>query len=115
MSQETRLITSQSRLQYWSEVFADRKQSGMKVDDYCQQNNISHDQYYYWLRKVRESAVDSMPCFAELKKPTSSSAFSDAEIFVPELTLRINNIVVSVNRSTDMQLLKRTLELIQNA
>lgn len=30
--------------------------SGKKVDDWCAANDISHHEYYYWLRKIRQVA-----------------------------------------------------------
>lgn len=35
--------------------------SGMTVKQWCAQNEISKDQYYYWLRKVREMAIENLP------------------------------------------------------
>ena len=34
--------------------------SGLKVKDWCMQNNISKDTYYYWLKKLREAACDTI-------------------------------------------------------
>ena len=46
----TKLATTQIRITEWAAIIKDCKSSGMKVDDYWQQHDISRDTYYYWLR-----------------------------------------------------------------
>ena len=50
---DTRLATNQIRLQQWAAIIHDRKESGLKVDDYCKLNNLSRNAYYYWLKSKR--------------------------------------------------------------
>ena len=54
---DTKLATQQIRIQQWAAIIKDRISSGLKVDDYCRQHDISRDAYYYWLRKVKEAAL----------------------------------------------------------
>ena len=49
----TKLATTQIRITEWAAIIKDCKSSGLKVDEYCQQHDISRDAYYYWLRKVK--------------------------------------------------------------
>lgn len=46
-----------NRIQQWASVIHDRQESGLKVDDYCEQHGLSRDAYYYWIRKVKEAAM----------------------------------------------------------
>ncbi len=46
-------VTQNVRLQQWTAIIQDRQASGLKVDDYCSEHNISRNAYYYWLRKVK--------------------------------------------------------------
>lgn len=48
------------RMTEWAARFADQKASGLKVRDWCMQNNISQDSYYYWKRVLKENVLDSM-------------------------------------------------------
>ena len=43
----------QYRIQTWINIFADCKQSGMTVQQYCDANQLSRDSYYYWYKKIR--------------------------------------------------------------
>ena len=64
----TREMTRQFRLQQWQDVFHDRKESGLTVNEYCQSHGIARDRYYYWLKVAREAAIEKAgPVFAELK------------------------------------------------
>lgn len=50
----------QLRLNEWTARFADQKASGLKVKDWCEQNSISHDAYYYWKRRLKDQLMDQM-------------------------------------------------------
>ena len=54
-------VKSQLKLEPWRKLIADCQSSGMTVKQWCAQNEISKDQYYYWLRKVREMTVENLP------------------------------------------------------
>ena len=53
----TKLATKEIRLNEWAGIIKSCRVSGLKVDDYCRQHDISRDAYYYWLRKVKEKAL----------------------------------------------------------
>ncbi|MCU0918682.1 MAG: transposase [Planctomycetes bacterium] len=38
----------------WEGHFEAQAKSGLRVEDYCQQNGITKHQFYYWKRQVRE-------------------------------------------------------------
>ena len=41
----------------WKEMIKDHKESGLPIRKWCEQNHISHGQYYYWLKIIREDAL----------------------------------------------------------
>ena len=53
---DTRLIAKKKQLESWAAIIHECKNSGIKTKDWLAENNISRDQYYYWLRLVREQA-----------------------------------------------------------
>ena len=55
------IVKSQVKLEHWRRLIAECQASGMQVKQWCIQNNVSKDQYYYWLRKVREISVECLP------------------------------------------------------
>ena len=54
-------VKSQLKLEHWRRLIAECQSSGMQVKQWCAENRISKDQYYYWLRKVREMAIENLP------------------------------------------------------
>ena len=54
-------VKSQLKLEHWRKLIAECQSSGMTVKQWCAQNEISKDQYYYWLRKVREVTLENLP------------------------------------------------------
>ena len=81
--------TMRMKLTYWAGIIKEARTSGMKISDWCDKNQISHRQYYYWHGKVihsayamaaenkllpektnvPEQALPSVPDFAELPVP----------------------------------------------
>ena len=53
MREETRRI----RLQEWSRIIQDRIESGLTIEKYCSEHNISRDAYMYWLRQLRAAEI----------------------------------------------------------
>lgn len=49
-----------SNLEEWKALVSRRIESKLSVSEWCKQNNMSKQQYYYRLRKVREMAIDSI-------------------------------------------------------
>ena len=95
------LVKNQYRIEQWSQLIRDRQSSGMKVDDWCEANGISHHQYYYWLRKVRKAACRELPTASfpsgktSFKKLEVQSPLSDNQaavtIHLPAATLEIRD------------------------
>ena len=50
---DTRLIAREKQLENWAFLIHECINSGMKTKDWLAKNNISKDQYYYWLRLVQ--------------------------------------------------------------
>jgi hypothetical protein len=63
MSSTTSMVATHYRLQEWAEQVraCQNRPDGMKIIDWCAQNNITKADYYYRLRKVREACLESMP------------------------------------------------------
>lgn len=59
MKSQTSLIASQCRLQQWAKQIRDcqNRPADMQVAEWCEMNGITTANYYYRLRRVRESSV----------------------------------------------------------
>ena len=113
---DTRLATNQIRLSEWTRIIKDRCQSGLKVDEYCEQHQLSRHAYYYWLRKVKESALihNSFVELPALPKKTVPVTISE-NLSTYQMTIAIGNTILGVSESTPMELLSRVLKVVRNA
>lgn len=102
----TKLATAHIRLTEWASIIKDCRTSGLKVDEYCQQHNLSRDAYYYWLRKVKTAALQQAG-FVELsaqgKAPISVSDFDT------QLIIKTAGVELRVNEDTPTELITRIL------
>ena len=105
----TKLATKQIPMQQWAATIKDCRASGMTVDDYCQQHGISHDAYYYWLRKVKEAALNQNG-FVEITPLKASEAA------IPiTLTAKINDVTLEIKEGISAELLTNVIRVIRNA
>jgi len=54
-------IKTQMHMQEWGKLIEARQSSGLGIKQWCQQNNVPESQYYYYLRKLRLAACESLP------------------------------------------------------
>jgi hypothetical protein len=73
-------------IKLWENRIQSRKLSGMKVNEWCEKNNVSRDAYYYWHRRIKDSKEEVEPVFTEvlLKRESLPSVdkTSKAEIII---------------------------------
>ena len=99
-------LRTEYRLQYWANIAKDCKESGMTNKAFCEARGISEKNYYYWLRRVREAAADSIaPQLIEvkLKNPVQSDI----------LNIRYQEAELMVTKGTSTELLLSTLRALK--
>ena len=57
---DTRTIASEYRLSQWAEIMRQRKESGLSIRAYCKSIGLHENSYYYWLKKLRETACEQL-------------------------------------------------------
>ena len=111
---DTRIATTQIRMQNWVEIIQDRNASGLTIDDYCKAHELSRNAYFYWLRKIRDAALESKGVsFTEVPLADLQTEMAALD-FQPKLTVQIGNAVVRVNESTPKRLLTMVCEVLSN-
>lgn len=78
---DTRGMTKQVRLSQWAGVMRERKESGMSIRSWCQEQGINEKTYYYWQRRLRKEAYE------QLVVPTATNEKSIAPIQFTEVKL----------------------------
>lgn len=117
---DTKLATTQIRIQQWTAIINDRHKSGLKVDDYCEQHGLSRNAYYYWLRKVKEAAL-TQTGFVEIQsvitaaETGSRTPQGEDTSFIPQMLVSINGISLGIRQDTPMDLFARVIGVIRHA
>ena len=57
---ETRMVAADYRLQQWFKTVQERETSGLTIKEYCKGTGLREHQYYYMLKKVRESVCSEL-------------------------------------------------------
>lgn len=60
MESKVKSLTAQYRYDRWVGIISERNTSGLSINDWCRQNNVKETFYYYWLKKIRHSIVESI-------------------------------------------------------
>ena len=110
---DTKLATKTLRMQHWAEIIHDRTTSGLNVIQYCQERGISRNAYFYWLKKLKNAALESAGIdFVELPDPGSMQKNPDnVHDFDTEAVVSIGNVSISINSHTSKTLLATILEV----
>lgn len=106
---DIKLATKQIRIQQWSDIIKDCKASGLKVNDYCSENNISRDAYYYWLRKVKDAALIQNG-FVEIPIPSHNEVAASTGLIA-----KLNGITLEIKEGVSTELLTNVIRVIKNA
>lgn len=113
-----RKIDREVKLKQWTEVIQDCRSSGQSVRSWCIEHNIDEKRYYYWLRKIREQACNSIEhpvsidvnkCeFAQIQPPV---AFHQV---VPTIKLHIGGIIVEISDGMSQETISYVLNRIRD-
>ena len=125
MTTQTSLVAEQVRLQQWAEQVRDCKNrpSGMDVETWCAQNNITKANYYYRLRRVRKACLDQMQTeqsdFIELPIPSEENiSVGTDNVSVPVPAIRIKTkegVSFEVFSNTSTEVLKYLIKVVTHA
>ena len=121
----TRQVKRELKIAEWTELIRQRLVSGLSVEQWCKQNGISRDKYFYWLKIVREAsctAIETLsageplrverqmdnPVFAkvDLKSETSASC---------GIRIQSRDITVNISPDSNSEHVRLVLEAIAHA
>ena len=70
-------VTAELRLQHWAKIIAECQASTQTVKAWCEANDIHIKTYYYWLRKLRQRTLESIPSCQSSQDDHSCFAYPD--------------------------------------
>ncbi len=57
---DMRKVAREVRMSKWAEILREQQASGQTIQGWCAGNGIDKQQYHYWKRKLRESAIENL-------------------------------------------------------
>lgn len=124
--------THEVRLANWKAVIeqCQSRPEGQTITQWCEQNNVNENQYYYWQRRIRKKAFlelssalpacapqETAVAFAEIpvlsdnRETTALDSFNE---FRPEAVIRRGEVVIGLRNSISDRLLGRILKEISH-
>ncbi len=64
-------VRDEYRLQEWAQIHRRCRESGLSNREFCRQNGIAEKTFYYWLKRLRETAVETQPQLVALEDVAS--------------------------------------------
>ena len=115
-------LKQQHSLASWKQIILAQQNSGLTAAQYCRQQNIKYNAFYYWQRKIREDFDASAlqirrkdahaPEFAALATTTVTATVRTATL-PSMLKLSCGPVSLEVNEQTSSELLAKTLACIK--
>ena len=116
-------LKQQHSLASWKQTILAQQNSGLTAAEYCRQQNIKYNAFYYWQRKIREDFAaaalqitqkdEPTPEFATLATATVTTTVQAATL-PSRLKLSCGPVSLEVNEQTSSELLARTLACIKD-
>ena len=114
---DTKKVTSEYRLSQWMQVIQKRQSSGQTIKDFCQEEGINRNLYFYWQKKLRQVAC------AELEETEVKNIVPNGwmqlgsqqnQAINQALEIEINGCHITVNTATDPELLKKVCHTLRS-
>jgi transposase-like protein len=113
---EVTFVKTKYRMEQWERLINDRQNSGLQVDEWCEKNQISRHAYYYWLRKIRKKACQSiLPAISKQNTPVS---FAKVELQAQQssaaaITIQFQSAIIEVRDGTSPQTIETVLRMLK--
>lgn len=118
----SREVTHQYRLNKWAEIIRECRSSGQTNSAWCAENNVNIKSYYYWLKRVRLAASESLPALTStnqsivpVKMPVSRLETDlPAKESPAAIVVRVGSITLELHNGAAPALIETTLKALQN-
>lgn len=105
MAQSLQSVNHNNQLIWWSQKVEECRKSGLKVAEWCAENNIPISTYYNWQRKVFRAVTEHQEvCFAEV--PVT------APVAKVTATIRIRDICIEIHSGADTVTIQAILQAL---
>lgn len=112
---DTRKVAAEYRLSQWMNVIQEQQCSGQNIKEFCQEKGISRHSYFYWRRKLRETACMELSKLQEKtgNVPNGWMQITQSQEIKSTLDIEVSGCRVTVDESTDAELLKKVCRILR--
>ena len=107
MEKNRRKSDSIARTSQWAERIACCRNSGLSVKDWCKQEGLSENAYFYWQRKVRQESRSDETQFVEV----TSGRHQKPKVAA---TIQAKGIHIEIHTGADQETISALLQGIQS-
>ena len=112
---KTNAIAKQYQLNEWAQAIKAQKASGLTIENWCHENNVTKAAFYYRLRKVRQTYLENLEeQTPQNLVPISTLIASNESETINELSIHCNECELRINGNTSMPLLESVLKVVRN-
>lgn len=107
-------IVTQIRAREWMEMIHAQKVSGLSIQRWCKENNISENCYYYRKSKLREIAGSGLTQFIDITRPAKeavSGTYIENSINSTAV-MQIGTVKVSLTNEASEELIRKILRSV---
>jgi putative transposase len=114
---DTQKVAAEYRMSQWAQIIQARADSGQTIKDFCQAEGINRNAYFYWLKKLRESACKEL---VKKEEPRGMSpgwvqlASGPMQQTTETLKIEINGCHITVTAETDHSLLAKVCHTLRS-
>ena len=77
---DTRKIAAEYRISHWAQIIQNRIKSGLSIKAFCENAGFHENIYYYWQRKLRETACEELAKVRGETSGLSSPVFTEVKL-----------------------------------
>lgn len=115
---DTQKVAAEYRLSQWAQIIQKRLDSGQNIKDFCLTAGIRRNVYFYWQRKLRQTACKELAKTEESKNIVPSGWMQLEPEHVQHtketLDIEINSCHITVYSETDPELLKKVCRTLRS-
>ena len=113
-------IVQSIRDQNWAAMIREQKASGLTIRQWCADNNISENSYYYRLRRIREQVIQAaQPAPEDKNGMTRLVRVPDSAVSADNgssaIIIRKGTLVIEINHEVSEGILNLMKEVLLNA
>lgn len=116
----TREAAKEYRLAHWAGVMQERVASGKNIKEYCESIGMHQNVYYYWQRKLRETACQELLPATNVSKSENAivpngwavCGVAEDERKDGEVTIEIGKSRITVNANSDHEVLAKVCRVL---